>query len=297
MPWCKFTINLGKYDSEAIEKIFKNFNVCSITYSNAGNNPVFARELGETKLWTESSITGIFPDNLDQKKFKKSLTNALSVSKLINFKFETLEDRIWEREWLKDFKPMKFGKHLWVHPTEHITQEENKTIVYLDPGLAFGTGTHATTALCLEWIDSQILESKRFLDFGCGSGILAIAALKLGSSSATAFDIDPQAIIATRQNAIKNRVNKELNITGNMKNINEGFDVIVANILAEPLIDLAPSIASMLNKNGSLALSGILSKQINEVKLAYKHCIEFNSTILKKQDGQTWSLLLGKKIN
>ena len=297
MPWCKFTMNLSKYDAEAIEKIFEDFNVCSITYSDAGNNPVFAQELGETKLWADSAITGIFPNNVDQKKFKKSLTNALSVSKLNNFKFETLEDRIWEREWLKKFQPMKFGKRLWVHPTEYIVQKDNKTIVYLDPGLAFGTGTHATTALCLEWIDSQILECKRFLDFGCGSGILAIAALKLGSPSATAFDIDPQAVIATRQNAIKNKVEKKLKITQCMEKINDKFDIVVANILAEPLIKFAPSITSLLNSHGVLALSGILSKQINEVKLAYKNSIEFDSSILKNQDGQTWSLLLGKKID
>ena len=297
MPWCKFTMNLGTHDAEAIEKIFENFKVCSITYGDAGDNPVFARELGETVLWAESTISGIFPDNIEIEKLKKTLTNDLSLSKLINFKFEKLEDRIWEREWLKNFKPMKFGKRLWVYPTEYKIQKDNKTVIYLDPGLAFGTGTHATTALCLEWMDSQILDRKKLLDFGCGSGILAIAALKLGSSSATAFDIDSQAVIATRQNAIKNKVEKKLKVTQSIKKINDSFDIVIANILAEPLIKLAPSITCLLKKNGVLALSGILSKQIDEVRLAYKDSFEFDSPILKNQDGQAWSLLLGKKID
>tara|TARA_B100001059_G_scaffold224829_1_gene251382 strand:- start:721 stop:1593 length:873 start_codon:yes stop_codon:yes gene_type:complete len=290
-------MNLGRFNAEIIEEIFKDFDVCSITYGDAGDNPIFEPELGKTILWKESTIAGIFSDNVNLPKLKDTLINELRLSTLINYEVEILKDCIWEREWLKDFSPMKFGKRLWIYPTEHKTPKDNRIIIRLDPGLAFGTGTHATTALCLEWIDSLMLDGKTMLDFGCGSGILGIAALKLGSSSVTAFDIDPQAIIATQQNAINNQVIKKINVLENLNEINDKFDFIVANILAEPLIKFAPSIVALLKHHGMLALSGVLSEQINEVKLAFESCIEFDSSILRNQDGQTWSIVLGKKIN
>jgi ribosomal protein L11 methyltransferase len=191
--------------------------------------------------------------------------------------FELIEDRAWEREWLKDFRPMQFGRRLWICPGGQVppaeisrfTSHESRVIVSLDPGLAFGTGTHPTTALCLEWLDSQDLVGKRIIDYGCGSGVLAIAALKLGAGQALAVDIDPQALQASRDNAQRNGVASVLRV----ENVDAiaGFeaDLLVANILAEPLLQLAPKFAKMLAPGAKIALSGILISQANDVAQRY----------------------------
>ena len=165
----------------------------------------------------------------------------------------------------------------------------------LDPGLAFGTGTHPTTAMCLEWLDGIDLKGKTLLDYGCGSGVLAIAALKLGCSSATGMDIDPQAVTATRQNAADNGAGDKLLVTGSPESIEGEFDVVVANILAGPLVQFANSITSLLSRGGMLALSGVLCEQANEVMQAYRPWIEFDEPEFREQDGQMWSRLTGWK--
>ena len=295
MDWRQFVMDLDSLDPDTVEDTFIQLGAASVTLSDAGDNPVLEPAPGETPLWSHTRITGMFPGDADMDVFRKGLLDALGVEELPVHRIEDLADRAWEREWLKDFSAMRFGRRLWICPTGSDVDEDGAVVVHLDPGLAFGTGTHPTTALCLEWLDGIDLAEKTLLDYGCGSGILAIAGLSLGAASATAMDIDPQAVIATRQNAANNNVAENLHVCGRPDEIEGKFDVVVANILAGPLVQFADSITSTLASRGMLALSGVLCEQANEVTAAYDPWIEFEKPAFREQDGQTWSRLTGLK--
>ena len=286
-------MNLDTLNPAAVEEIFNRHGAWSVTLSDAGNNPVLEPGLGETPLWTDTRITGLFSADADLKELEAELLTELELARLPSHRVEGLSDRIWEREWLKDFGPMKFGKRLWISPGDGRVEQDDAIIIRLDPGLAFGTGTHPTTALCLEWLDGLSLSGKTMLDFGCGSGVLAIAALKLGCHAATAMDIDPQAVIATRQNAESNGVAGRLHVCGTADDIEGQFHAVVANILAGPLVQFAESITSRIAGRGMLALSGVLCEQADAVMAAYEPWIEFDKPAFREQDGQTWSRLTG----
>jgi ribosomal protein L11 methyltransferase len=205
--------------------------------------------------------------------------------------FEVLPDKAWEREWLRDFRPMRFGRRLWVCPGGVPAGTPDAIRIELDPGLAFGTGTHPTTALCLEWLDSQDLAGRQVVDYGCGSGILAIAAAKLGAARVVAMDIDPQALIATRENAERNGVSGALGVTGEPRLPARSADVLLANILAGPLVELAPQFAKAMRPSGRLALSGLLAEQAETVTAAYRPW--FDIATAATRDG--WALLAGRR--
>jgi len=293
VDWQQFVMNLDTLNPAAVEEIFNRHGAWSVTLSDAGNNPVLEPGLGETPLWTDTRITGLFSADADLKELEAELLTELELARLPSHRVEGLSDRIWEREWLKDFGPMKFGKRLWISPGDGRVEQDDAIIIRLDPGLAFGTGTHPTTALCLEWLDGLSLSGKTMLDFGCGSGVLAIAALKLGCHAATAMDIDPQAVIATRQNAESNGVAGRLHVCGTADDIEGQFHAVVANILAGPLVQFAESITSRIAGRGMLALSGVLCEQADAVMAAYEPWIEFDKPAFREQDGQTWSRLTG----
>jgi len=295
VAWRQFVMNLGALDPETLEAIFIRFGASSVTMTDAGDNPVLEPGPGETPLWTDTLITGMFSPDIDLHQLEDALLVELNLTELPPHRTENLEDRDWEREWLKDFGPMQFGRRLWIHPKGSEPFSDDIAVVHLDPGLAFGTGTHATTALCLEWLDSLSLEDKTVLDYGCGSGVLAIAALKLGCQSATAMDIDPQALIATEQNADDNNVADKLTVLGGPNDIRGNFDLVVANILAGPIVQFAESITLTVKARGMLALSGILCEQADEVMAAYAPWIDFDEPVFREQDGQIWSRLTGKR--
>ena len=295
VAWRQFIMSLGALDSEVVEEIFVRFGASSVALTDAGDNPVLEPGPGETPLWADTIITGMFASDIDLRPLCDALITELKLIELPANRTEDLEDRAWEREWLKDFGPMQFGRRLWVCPKGSEPFEDDAVVIKLDPGLAFGTGTHATTALCLEWLDSLSLDGKTLLDYGCGSGILAIAGLKLGCSSATGMDIDPQALIATRQNAADNNVAEDLQIFGAPDAIEDEFDVVVANILAGPLVQFAESITLTLKGRGMLALSGVLCEQADDVMAAYEPWIDFDEPRFEEQDGQVWSRLTGKR--
>jgi ribosomal protein L11 methyltransferase len=288
-------MDLDSLDPVIVEELFARLGACSVTLSDAGDDPVLEPGPGETPLWSNTRVTGLFPGEADMDAFRSALADELGVEQLPTHHIEELADRAWEREWLKDFGAMKFGKRLWICPTGQTVDADDAVIVHLDPGLAFGTGTHPTTAMCLDWLDGIDLQGRSMLDYGCGSGVLAIAALKLGCSSATGMDIDPQAVIATRQNAAANEVREGLSVTGSPEGLAGPFDVVVANILAGPLVEFADSITSLLAGGGMLALSGVLCEQAGEVMAADKAWIEFDEPEFREQDGQTWSRLTGWK--
>ncbi len=289
-------MDLEKLNPDRVEEVFARHGAYSITFTDAGDKPVLEPALGEAPLWQDSRITGLFSREADLSQLQDDLKQALGIDPLPFHQIEDIEDREWEREWLKDFGPMRFGEHLWICPGDSSVDDEDALVVRLDPGLAFGTGTHATTALCLDWLDSLSLADSTMLDYGCGSGVLAIAALKLGCTSASAMDIDPQAVTATRANAQRNRVEQRLTVTNDAGDIDGPFEVVIANILAAPLIALAESITSHVKGGCLLALSGILSEQVEEVLGAYQPWIEFDEPVYREQGGQIWVRLSGRRV-
>jgi ribosomal protein L11 methyltransferase len=295
VQWQQFVMNLDTLNPAIVEEVFTRHNAWSVTLSDAGNSPVLEPGPGETPLWAETRITGLFSADADLGKLEADLRQELQLTHLPPHRIDKLADRAWEREWLTGFGPMKFGDRLWICPGTSEAEQHDAVIVRLDPGLAFGTGTHATTALCLEWLDGLSLSGKTLLDYGCGSGVLAIAAIRLGCREAAAMDIDPQALVATAQNAERNAVAGRVRIYGRLADIEGLFDVVVANILAGPLVQFAESITSTLAGDGMLALSGVLCEQAASVMAAYEPWIEFDETVSREQDGQTWSRLTGTR--
>lgn len=295
MEWQQFVMNLEALNPASVEEILIRHGAQSVTFRDAGDKPVLEPGPGETPLWRSTCITGLFDAGVDIAGLVSDLRTSLELDELPEHHLETLADRDWEREWLRDFGPMRFGERLWVCPADSNPDAHDAVVVRLDPGLAFGTGTHATTAMCLEWLDSLDLHGRTVLDYGCGSGVLAIAALKLGCDHAHAMDIDPQAVLATRRNAAQNGVEERLTVTASSDDIEGCFDVVVANILAGPLAELAAGIADHLRPGGLLGLSGILSEQAAAVSAAYAPWVEFDAPEVREQDGQTWTRLTGRK--
>lgn len=294
MNWQQFVMDLDRLSPDRVEEILLRRGASSITLTDAGDRPVLEPAPGETPLWADTRITALFSADQNLSGLADELRTELGLGTLPTHRIETLEDRAWEREWLKDFGPMQFGRRLWVCPGES-SAPDDAVVVRLDPGLAFGTGTHPTTALCLEWLDGMPLTGKTLLDYGCGSGLLAIAALKLGCRSATAMDIDPQALTASLHNAERNRVSARLEVLGSDAAVTGRYDVLVANILAGPLLTLAESVITRLSSGGDLALSGILSGQVDNIHAAYDPWIAFDEPAFRSQGKQTWARLCGKR--
>ena len=283
-------MNLESLDPEQVESVLLGLGALSVTFTDAGDEPVLEPPPGETPLWTDTSVTALFDAAADLGALPDDLRAALSLDELPPSRFETLADRDWEREWLKDFGPMQFGTNLWVAP-HGADVPDGAIVVRLDPGLAFGTGTHPTTALCLEWLGGLALGGRNVFDFGCGSGILSIAALKLGARSATGVDIDLQAVTATRQNAMDNGVLERLNVGTEMPPGSRQYDVVVANILAGTLIDRASIVVETAAKGAAMAMSGIFENQVDLVTDAYAHAVDFQAPAFL--DG--WALVTGKR--
>jgi ribosomal protein L11 methyltransferase len=293
MDWQQFVMDLDKLDPDCVEEIFARHGAHSVTLTDGGDIPVLEPAPGEVPLWSDTHITGLFSANADLSALADDLVASLSLDALPAYHVESLADREWAREWLKDFGPMRFGERLWICPGDSSADDAAAVVVRLDPGLAFGTGTHPTTAMCLEWLDGMSHDGKMMLDYGCGSGVLAIASLKLGCVSATGMDIDPQSLIATTENAASNGVGENLIVVGADAEIQGSFDIVVANILAGPLVELAESVATRLSSGGKLALSGILSEQVDAVCDAYSAWIAFDAPAYQSQGNQNWARLSG----
>jgi ribosomal protein L11 methyltransferase len=291
MEWRQFVMNLESIEPDRLEEVLLRHGAQSLTLSDAGDDPVLEPEPGTAPLWSTTRMTALFAANADFERLRTDLKQTLAIDTLPRNRVEALTDRDWEREWLKDFMPMRFGERLWVSPDGFVVDADGAVVVRLDPGLAFGTGTHATTALCLQWLDKTEIAGKTLLDFGCGSGILAIAGLKLGAKSVTAVDIDPQAITATWQNALNNEVDNRLVTTLQIDQLDDQFDIVIANILAGTLVDHAGFVCDRLRPGGRLALSGILAEQVVDVTAAYQHCIEFAAAEYR----DNWARLSGTR--
>ncbi|MCG7922309.1 MAG: 50S ribosomal protein L11 methyltransferase [Candidatus Thiodiazotropha lotti] len=270
MSWLQLSLDTSEEQAPILELVFENLGALSVTLGDAGDQPLLETPPASEQLWRHTRVTALFEGDQDQKLLQQALGQALSEALLNKLCWERIEDRIWERVWLEHFKPMSFGKRLWVCPAGEQISEPDGVVIQLDPGLAFGTGTHPTTALCLTWLDSQALTGKTVIDYGCGSGILAIAALKLGASSVIAIDHDPQALQASQDNAVKNGVADRLSTYLPDEAPADKADYLVANILAGPLIELAPQLIDRIKPNGQFALSGILAEQADELTQHYR---------------------------
>jgi ribosomal protein L11 methyltransferase len=246
----------------------------SVTLTDAVDDAILEPAPGEVRLWPQTVLQAVFDADTAGPQAIIALATALDVP-ASRIRAERVADRAWEREWLKDFHSMRFGRRLWIVPShEQPPVDPQAVIVRLDPGLAFGTGTHPSTALCLEWLDGHMAGGLTVIDYGCGSGVLAVAAALLGAGQPTptlvhAFDIDPQALIATRDNAEANRVADRIVIHEREAGLPSGVDVLLANILAGTLVELAPRLTSLVRPGGHLVLAGILDEQAQEVRAAF----------------------------
>ncbi len=242
----------------------------SVTLLDAENQPVYEPPLDTTPLWGHTRVIGLFDGDTDSAQLQTQLQAALAPLPLPPCQIQTLEDQDWTRVWMDDFHSMRFGERVWICPSWEAPPDPQAVNIFLDPGLAFGTGTHTTTALCLEWLDQQAdFSGQTLIDYGCGSGILAITAVKLGATQVWAVDNDPQALQATLENAERNRVDSLIRPVLPEQLSKRKVDGIVANILAAPLINLADTLATLLNTDAPLVLSGILKEQTDEVIAAY----------------------------
>jgi ribosomal protein L11 methyltransferase len=265
----------------SISELLESEEVLSISLLDAEDQPIYEPDPNTLPIWDKTIVTALFSED-------KDLTSLIQTLKLEQYSIEKIEDQAWERACMDQFHPMRFGKKLWICPSWHKIAEPDAVIVMLDPGLAFGTGTHATTKLCLEWLASENIKNKTIIDYGSGSGILGIAALKLGASKVYAVDIDLQAREATEENAERNNVSLKAYSPAEFSPLKA--DILIANILANPLIELAPLFLSYLKLNSQIVLSGILPDQIISVQKAYESLIEFNPPFIE----EGWVRLTGK---
>lgn len=289
--WIQIKMRTGSKLADTAANLLEQLGAIAVSYTDAEDSPILEPKPGERRLWPATEVTGLLPQGTDPQPILDTLKAILGDH--LPMMFTRLEDKNWIRAWMDQFKPLKFGRHLWICPSWLKVEEKDAIVVMLDPGLAFGTGTHPTTSLCLSFLDSLDFKNKKVLDYGCGSGILAIAALKLGAQCATGIDIDEQAIEASKENAVRNNVAEKLSLNIGSKNIPEGnFAITVANILAGPLAELEPDIARLTASGGKLALSGILVEQAQEVIDAYS--ADFHEMKLE-QSKEGWALLTGTR--
>ncbi|MGD8784737.1 MAG: 50S ribosomal protein L11 methyltransferase [Thioalkalispiraceae bacterium] len=290
MPWLQLKIQTNKDSVEAISDQLTDLGALSVTFQDAADQPLFEPPPGETPLWADTLITGLFEADSDIDSISESLRNKYALDAAA-IRSEILEDKDWVREWMEHYKPMNFGHNLWIVPSHHSPPDPAAINILLDPGLAFGTGTHPTTAMCLRWLAYYPPVALNVIDYGCGSGILAIAAAKLGAKKVFAIDNDPQALIATRSNAENNEVTSKIECLGIEQPVPVQADCLLANILAGPLIELVDLFSEICRPGGTITLSGILQEQAESVNQAYSKFFVLDGL---NQEGD-WVLLTGKR--
>lgn len=261
-------------EGDAISDALSQAGALSVSMEDAADDPVLEPAPGETPLWPSTTVIGLFDATTDPDEIVQKVCHVLGLESMPEVRISRVEGRDWERARLDELRPLCFGNRLWVCPSGMTVDAPDAVTIDLDAGLAFGTGTHPTTALCLEWLDQHCRPGDRVIDYGCGSGILAIAAIRLGAAQAWATDIDPQALLATGDNAHRNGVADRIRIVEPGALPTMRIDCILANILANPLIELAPRFAALLTPGGRLTVSGILAEQEEAVAAALAHDFE-----------------------
>lgn len=282
MPWLQIRYDVPLNLVEPIEDLMLEQGCSAVTMIDGADEPILEPIRGTTPLWQQTSLVGLYDAEFNTALVTDAVSSFFSTQNIepCKAKIEILEDKDWEREWMENFHPIACGENLWVCPSWREPVDKNAVNLLLDPGLAFGTGTHPTTFLCLKWLDSQNMKGKTVVDFGCGSGILGIAALLLGADYFHGCDNDPQAVTATAENAKRNNINSDQYLVELPEDYqNPLVDVVMANILAGPLISLAEQLCQQIKPGGDLVLSGILEHQAQEVIAAYEPFIEFSPIV------------------
>ena len=291
MIWKQISFEVKKSETDLVSEVLMGLGSVSITYSDALDDAIYEPPVGQTPLWDNVKVNALFSSEVNQKSIETSISDICNI---VVIDTVTLKDRVWEEECQKDFPSMRFGKRLWVCPswdTESILSNDS-IVIHMDPGLAFGTGTHQTTSLCLEYLDSNPPKNLHVIDFGCGTGILAIAAAKFGAKSVIAIDNDPQAVRSSKENVAKNKCE---NTITTIHSINQGSDrkcdLLIANILANPLVELEPLFSDLVHTNGILLLSGILKEQVDRVV----KCYSINFSNIEVTNKGEWFRISGKR--
>ena len=283
MPWVQITLSSSPENSEFLEDMLLLCGAGAVSMLDGADQPVFEPIKGTTPLWQDTQVMGLFEADTDGDALLDYLGNgwlaAFANTPFPNYKLEILEDKDWERQWMDRFEPLQFGSRLWVCPSWKPVPDPMAVNLMLDPGLAFGTGSHPTTALCLQWIAEQDWQGKTVIDYGCGSGILAIGAMLMGAERVLGVDNDTQALTATKDNAQRNGI--AVFLPENTPK--EAVDVMLANILAGPLIDMAAHLAELTKVRGLITLSGILEHQADAVVEAYSPWFDMHTVVSKDE--------------
>jgi ribosomal protein L11 methyltransferase len=289
MQYLKLSFDISVDLFPTIDALFSRQGALSITTQDAEDRPILEPKPGETPLWPHLHVSALFPANKNRTKLQRQLEFHLDPIALATAKWEDIDSEGWIDAWKQHYEPVQLDKALWVGSTEHTPPPGMEAILFLDPGLAFGTGSHPTTYLCLKQLAQLDLKGKEVIDYGCGSGILALAALKRGAARVFAVDIDPQALAASLDHAKRNQIDLSRLVLGQPEVLEQPTPILVANILANPLIKLADVLIALLAPGGKLILSGLLAHQAEEVKAAYMPDIHWLHTETKEE----WAVLVG----
>jgi ribosomal protein L11 methyltransferase len=283
------SFDLGTLDPQRAEQACFECGASAVTFLDARDDPVLEPAPGELRLWPSTRVQCLFAGGA-----AASVAGVLAAAlgrDPADIAVAELPERLWEREWLRYFHARRFGRRLWICPRHETVSEAGAAVVMLDPGLAFGTGTHPSTALCLEWLDAHLAPGARVIDYGCGSGVLALAAARLGARAVHCFDIDPQALLATADNVRVNALSDRVQVHAGAERLPAGTDVLLANILAQPLIELAPRFAALLAPAGVAVLAGLMRHQAADVTAAYGACFD----VVPFGEREEWTCLVARR--
>ena len=288
--WQELKFRVSSENALLVEEKLFSSGAAAVTFLDARNQPIFVEETDQTPLWEDICIVSLFPQDVNLDLIVHKLVHDQPAINSNDIDIHLINDQDWESKWMNDQKPQQFGNRLWIYPSWITPLKNSVTNMILDPGLAFGTGSHPTTSLCLNWLDNNLVPKQHIIDYGCGSGILAIAAALLGASKVYAVDNDPQAITATLSNMEKNRISNQSIQTFSPEALpHVKVDLLIANILANPLIQLSEIFSTLLKPSGKIVLSGILEEQVEKVSYHYRSYFELEEPQLN--DG--WALIAG----
>jgi ribosomal protein L11 methyltransferase len=289
--WVRLTLTSYPQYLEELGELLEKFDAISISFTPASSEPVFGDDSEVDRFWEHTAVSALFNQDVDMDILIACIRNKAGTDNILDCRIEPVIDTNWIEKHKVGFAPMVFGNRLCICPSWLPRPQDIPHVIELDPGLAFGTGTHATTALCLQWLATHAIEGKSVIDYGCGSGILGLAAAKLGASRVSAVDIDPQALLATLDNARNNNLQDSIKTALPADFVRHTADILIANILLNPLISLSPMLATLLEPGGRIVLSGVLSTQTDQCLQAYSRWFDMDEPVFRDE----WVMLTGTR--